>query len=126
MRFIGKRNIVYGIVSSLFFWRKKKIANECLMLIGYQNSFNGSSSSFMSFDNVSKENIFVTKTKSFLLDDFVFGMTSLLKRDYKEKFFFIDDISDIRNERNVYILPTEYDSKLIDGSIVVVEVLLRL
>ena len=80
----------------------------------------------MSFDNVSKENIFVTKTKSFLLDDFVFGMTSLLKRDYKEKFFFIDDISDIRNERNVYILPTEYDSKLIDGSIVVVEVLLRL
>ena len=82
----------------------------------------------MSFDNVSKESIFVTKTKSFLLDDFVFGKTSLLilKRDYKEYFFFIDDISDIRNERNVFILPTEYDSKLIDGSIVVVEVLLRL
>ena len=102
------------------------------MSISYQSSFDGPSISFMRFDNDSEESIFVTKTKSFLLDDFDFGKTSLLKRDYKVSIFFfffvpfLDDISDIRNEKNGFILPTEYDSKLEDGSIVVVEVLLRL
>ena len=41
--------------------------------IDYQSSFNGPSTPFLRFDNVSEEFIFEIKTKSFVEDDFSLG-----------------------------------------------------
>ena len=43
------------------------------VFIDYQSSFNGPSTPFLRFDNVTEEFIFEIKTKSFVEDDFSLG-----------------------------------------------------
>ena len=71
IQFIEKRNIVYKMVG--LFISFISIFSNVNIFIDYQLSFNGPSTPFLRFDNVTEEFIFEIKTKSFVEDDFSLG-----------------------------------------------------
>ena len=57
----------------VFLYYVSIFSKAIFFFIDYQSSFNGPSTPFLRFDNVSEEFIFEIKTKSFVEDDFSLG-----------------------------------------------------